>query len=58
MHAFLTVRRLKPVTFDEWRKGWEPGDWPEYARKAYILRNLEDADEVIAFGFYDTDLAL
>ncbi len=57
MHAFLTVRKLKPGTFDEWRKAWEPEDWPEYARKAYILRNVEDADEVIAFGFYDADLA-
>jgi hypothetical protein len=50
MHAFLTVRKLKPGTFDEWRKAWEPEDWPEYARQAYILRNVEDADEVIAFG--------
>ena len=57
MHAFLTVRKLKPATFDEWRNAREPEDWPEYARKAYILRNVEDADEVIAFGFYDADLA-
>jgi hypothetical protein len=57
MHAFLTVRKLKPGTYDEWRRAWEPEDWPEYARKAYILRNLENADEVIAFGFYDADLA-
>ena len=30
---------------------------PSTGARAYILRNLEDADEVIAFGFYDADLA-
>jgi hypothetical protein len=57
MHAFLTVRRLKPGTYDDWRKAWEPDEWPEGAQKAYILRNVDDPDEVIAFGFYGLDLA-
>jgi hypothetical protein len=56
MHAFLTVRRLKPGTYDDWRKAWEPDEWPEGAQKAYILRNVDDPDEVIAFGFYGLDL--
>jgi hypothetical protein len=57
MQAFLTVRRLKPGTYDDWRKAWEPEEWPEGSQRAYILRNVEDPDEVIAFGFYDRDLA-
>jgi hypothetical protein len=57
MHAFLTVRRLKPGSYDDWRKAWEPEEWPEGSRQAYILRNVDDPDEVIAFGFYDLDLA-
>jgi hypothetical protein len=56
MHAFLTVRKLKPGTYDEWRKAWEPEEWPEGSKRAYILRNLEDPDEVIAFGFYEGEL--
>jgi len=56
MHAFLTVRKLKPGSYDDWRKAWEPDEWPEGSKKAYILRNVEDPDEVIAFGFYDLDL--
>jgi hypothetical protein len=56
MHAFLTVRKLKPGSYDEWRKAWEPDEWPEGSQRAYILRNVEDPDEVIAFGFYDADL--
>ncbi|HEV2713358.1 MAG TPA: hypothetical protein VGU26_09685 [Gaiellaceae bacterium] len=57
MHALLTVRRLKPGTYDDWRKAWQPDEWPEGAQKAYILRNVDDPDEIIAFGFYEGDLA-
>jgi hypothetical protein len=54
MFAALTVRKLKPGTFDDWRKAWEPDEWPESFSKAYILRNVNDPDEVIAFGFTDS----
>ena len=57
MQAFLTVRKLKAGSYDDWRKAWEPDEWPEGSTRAYILRNVEDPDEVIAFGFYDLDLA-
>lgn len=57
MHAFLTVRKLQPGSYDDWRKAWEPEEWPEGARKAYILRNVDDPDEIIAFGFYEEDLS-
>lgn len=57
MHAALTVRKLKPGTYEDWRKAWEPDEWPEGVQKAYILRNVNDPDEIIAFGFYDVDLA-
>jgi hypothetical protein len=56
MHAALTVRRLKPGSYDEWRKAWEPQEWPEGFRKAYILRRLDDPDEVVAFGFIEGDI--
>jgi len=38
MHAFFTVRRLKPGSYDDWRKAWEPDEWPEGSKRAYILR--------------------
>jgi hypothetical protein len=56
MHALLTARKLKPGTYDDWRKAWEPDEWPPGAQRAYILRNLDDPDEIIAFGFYEGDL--
>jgi hypothetical protein len=55
MHAALTVRRLKPGTYDAWREAWEPEEWPEGV-KAYILRNTSDPDEVIAFGLFEGDI--
>jgi hypothetical protein len=56
MHALLTVRKLKPGTYDDWREAWEPEEWPAGAQRAYILRNLDDPDEIIAFGFYEGDV--
>jgi hypothetical protein len=54
VHAALTVRKLKPGTYDDWRKAWEPEEWPDFVKKAYVLRNINDPDEVIAFGFTDS----
>jgi hypothetical protein len=56
MYAALTVRKLKAGTYDEWRRAWEPDEWPEGSKRAYILRNLQDPDEVIAFGFFEQSL--
>jgi hypothetical protein len=58
MYAALTVRKLKPGRYDDWRQAWgvPEGEWPEGAQKAYILRNVNDPDEIIAFGFFDGDI--
>jgi hypothetical protein len=53
-YAALTVRKLKSGSYDEWRRAWEPEEWPP-GMKAYILRNVNDPDEVIAFGFTDNE---
>jgi hypothetical protein len=50
--SVLTGRKLKPGAFDDWRKAWEPEEWPEGVR-AYILRKVGDPDEVIAFGLFE-----
>jgi hypothetical protein len=53
--AFLTVGGLAPGTYDDWRRAWEPEEWPEGFTRASILRNRDDPDKVIAFGFYEGD---
>jgi hypothetical protein len=50
--SVLTGRKLVPGAYDEWRKAWQPEEMPEGV-KAYILRKIDDPDEVIAFGFFD-----
>jgi hypothetical protein len=57
MYSALTVRRLKPGTYDQWRQAWE-GDQEEMPEgvEVFILRNIKDPDEIIAFGLFETDV--
>jgi hypothetical protein len=56
-YVALTVRKLKPGSYDDWRKAWEGdrSDWPQGVH-AYVVRNMGDPDEVIAFGMIEGDL--
>ena len=56
MLCALTVRRLKPGTFDQFRKAWEPDVWVEGFTRAYHLRNVRDENEIVSFGFFDGTL--
>jgi hypothetical protein len=56
MIVALTVRKLKPDTYEAFRKAWEPGDWPTQWEKAYHVRNVNDENEVISFGFFNGTL--
>ena len=53
-----TVRRLKPGTFEEFKAGFGPPD--EAAQQGWVrfhmLRNLNDENEVVTFGFFDGTL--
>jgi Antibiotic biosynthesis monooxygenase len=56
MICALTVRKLKPGTFDQFREAFmgrleeEP---PEGFVRFNMVRNSEDPDEVITFGFFE-----
>jgi len=56
-YAALTVRKLRPGTYDDWRRAWEgdPDEMPE-GGEVYIIRNLQDPDEIIAFGLIEGDI--
>jgi hypothetical protein len=55
MLCALTVRKLKPGTFEEFRSNFwtaeqpPPGNWTEFS----MLRNIDDESEVVTFGFFD-----
>ncbi len=57
-YCALTVRKLKPGSYDDWRRAWWPDsdstEMPEGT--VYVTRNVKDPDEIIAFGFYEEDL--
>jgi len=53
-----TVRRLKPGTFEEFKGRFGPPD--EAAQQGWVrfhmLRNVNDENEVVTFGFFDGTL--
>lgn len=56
MICALTVRKLKPGTFDQFREAFMGGmedTPPEGFVRFNMLRNTENPDEVISFGFFD-----
>jgi hypothetical protein len=58
-YCALTVRKLKPGSYDEWRKAWWPEDSSEEmpeGSQVFIVRNTKDPDEVIAFGMFEGNL--
>jgi heme-degrading monooxygenase HmoA len=54
MIVMLTARRLKPGSWEQFRRAWDPGDSrPPGFQRAYHARNIRDQDEVISFGLFD-----
>jgi hypothetical protein len=54
MLLFITHRRLKPGSYDDFRTAWQPEVLPEGVNEtAYHARNPKDPDEVISFGLFD-----
>jgi heme-degrading monooxygenase HmoA len=56
MICALTVRTLKPGSFDQFREAFMSGmedEPPEGFVRFDMLRNSENPDEVISFGFFD-----
>jgi hypothetical protein len=56
MICALTVRKLKPGTYEQFQEAFMGGfdeNAPEGIVRFNMLRNAEDPDEVISFGFFD-----
>jgi heme-degrading monooxygenase HmoA len=56
MLCALSVRRLMPGSYEDFRRAWEPEEFPEGFNRAYHLRNLNDENQVVSFGLYDGTL--
>jgi len=59
MLCALTVRKLKPGTFEEFRQAFIPEEGVEVPagwKRFHALRNVADENEVITFGFFEGSL--
>jgi hypothetical protein len=48
----MTVRRLKPGTYEDYLDAWKldvPAGWT----RIFTVRSVEDENEIVSFGFFD-----
>ncbi len=55
-YCALTVRKLKPGTYEDWRQAWGSEEDIPAGAEAYIVRNLKDPNEIVAFGLVEGDM--
>ena len=54
MIVMFSARRLKPDSWEQFRRAWDAGDaMPPGLQRAYHARNIRDEDEIISFGLFD-----
>ena len=53
MLCTVTVRRLRPGTYEAFREAVTPEYWPAGLKNVLLLRNGEDPDEVCTIGYLD-----
>jgi heme-degrading monooxygenase HmoA len=54
MIVLFSARRLKPGSWDQFRRAWEgEGEHPPGLQRVYHARNVRDEDEIISFGIFD-----
>ena len=57
MIVMFTARRLKPGSWEAFRRAWDGGgEAPPGLQRGYHARNIRDEDEVISFGLFDMTL--
>ena len=58
MMCGLVVRRLKPGSYEEFRRAWEPlseDEWPRGMTRLWIGRADDDPDVVATWGVFELD---
>jgi hypothetical protein len=53
MLCAVTIRSIKPGSFDDFRREWEPRPWPPELSRVVISRNEQDPDQVLTASFID-----
>jgi len=58
MMCAVVVRRLKPGSYEDFRRAWEPlndSEWPQGMTRLWIGRSEGDPDVVATWGLFDLD---
>jgi hypothetical protein len=53
MKAVFTARRLNAGHYDDFRKAWEPDEWPAGFKGAHVMRDTADPDQITIIGLFD-----
>ena len=53
MMCLVTVRQIKPGSYEDFRKAWQPDPWLPPLQRVEILRNDDDPDLVTTIGYVD-----
>jgi hypothetical protein len=53
MMCAVTIRSLRPGSFEQFREDWEPRPWPPELARVVIARNDQDPDQVLTASFID-----
>lgn len=53
MMCLVTVRQLKPDSYESFRAAWTPDPWPAQLKRVEVLRNDDDPDQVMTIGYLD-----
>jgi hypothetical protein len=55
MLCAVTVRLIKPGSFEDFRREWEPSPWPPELSRVVISRNEQDPDQVLTASYIDVE---
>jgi hypothetical protein len=53
MMCAVAVRRIKPGSYQAFRKAWQHDPWLPRYQKALVMRNEDSDDQVLTIAFFD-----
>jgi hypothetical protein len=56
MMCAVTIRSLRPGSFEQFREEWEPRPWPPELARVVISRNDQDPNQVLTASFIDVSI--
>src|SRR4051794_8646715 len=55
MLCAVTIRQLKPGSYEDFRKVWEPDEWLPHLERAIVMRHEDNPDVVLTIGWFGAD---